>query len=132
MPQIVYGKTRIQRSKPKIKIIGLYVVAWKHKHEQSGLDEFFILTFLHLRIRLNELVNRINEVGKRDKKSPELKCCPLRRVLDQLSLCITVIFGVLERRWMSQVVVWRVIIRAEGKAYFFHSFCKERTLIFCV
>lgn len=89
--------------------MGLYVVTWKHKYEQSGLDEFFILTFLHLRIRLNELVNQINEVGKRDKKSPELKCCPLRRVLDQLSLCRPVIFGVLERKWMSQVVVWRVI-----------------------
>lgn len=54
-------------SKPKIKIMGLYVVPWKHKYEQSGLDEFFILTFLHLRIRLNELVNQINEVGKRDR-----------------------------------------------------------------
>ena len=57
------------------------MVPWKHKQEQSGLDEFFILTFLHWRIRLNELMNKINEVGKRDKKSPELKCCPLRRVL---------------------------------------------------
>ena len=104
MPQIVYGKTRIQRSKPKVKIIGLYVLPWKYKHEQSGLDEFFILTFLHLRIRLNELVNRINEVGKRDRTSPELKCCPLGRDLDQLSLCRPVIFGVLERKWMPQVV----------------------------
>lgn len=37
------GKTK--SDKPKIKIMGLYVVPWKHKYEQSGLDEFFILTF---------------------------------------------------------------------------------------
>lgn len=44
-----------------------------------------------------ELVNRINVVGKEDKKSLELKCCPLRRVLDQMSLCRPAIFGVLGR-----------------------------------
>ena len=44
LPQIFNGKARIQRSKPKIKIVCVYVVPWKHKHEQSSLDEFFILT----------------------------------------------------------------------------------------
>ena len=47
-------------------------------------------------------------VGKEDKKSLALKCCPLRRVLDQMSLCRPAIWGT-RKKWMPQVVVWRVV-----------------------
>lgn len=50
--------------------MGLYVALGRRRMKLKW-SMTFILTF-PLRIRLNELVNQINEVGKRDKKFQSL------------------------------------------------------------